>query len=176
MKRYLALILTIVMALGAFTACGKDKSADNALADKGLDEILAAVYEKKTPEFKLTDTKVDLTDENMAVYFTGLSKEDGEKVEEALASEPAMSSQAYSLVLLRVKDEKDAQAIAAAVKDGVDTRKWICVEADDVRACAHGDVVMFIMMSSEFADSLTADQMVEAFKETAGGSLSVDLK
>lgn len=188
MKKTVSFIMALVLSLSMLTACGdaktdaKDNGKEeikeevNVLADKSLEDILAAIYKEKKPEFPLMDTKVDLADENAVAYSTGLSKEDSAKVKEALASEPAMGSQAYSLVLLRLNDAKDAEAIAAAVKSGVDPRKWICVEADDIRACASGDVVMFVMMSTVFADSITSEQMVEAFKNVAEGSLSVDLK
>ena len=175
MKKSLALITALVMALTLLTACGKGEP-ENVLADKSLEEILAAVYEEHTPEFPLVDVPVDLSDETAAAYYTGLSKEDSGKVKEALASESAMGSQAYSLVLLRLNDAADADSIASAVKDGIDPRKWICVEADDLRVSAHGDVVMLAMISSEFADSVTAEQLTESFKNVAGGSLSVDLE
>lgn len=176
MKRHLAWILALVMAFSMLTACGGTEKAENLLADKTLEEILAAIYEEKKPEMPLMENAVDLTDPDATLYCTGLSKEDTEMVEEVLVSEPAMGSQAYSLVLLRVKDENDAEAVASAVKNGIDPRKWICVEADDLRACASGDVVMFVMMSTVFADTITCDQVVEAFKTVAGGNLSVDLK
>lgn len=176
MKKFLALTLTLILTLTTLTACGSADKPANVLADKSLEDILAAVYEEKTPEFPLMDTKVDFSDADAVKYFTGLSTDDAAKVKEALASEPAMGSQAYSLVLLRLNDAKDAEAIATAVKNGVDPRKWICVEADDIRVCASGDVVMFVMISSVFADSLTAEQLVDSFKNVAEGNLSVDLK
>lgn len=175
MRKYVALVLAVVLTLTTLTACG-GKETPNVLADKSLEDILAAIYEEKMPEFPLMTNPVDLADENAVTYFTGLSKEDSGKVKEAIASEPMMGSQAYSLVLIRLNDVKDAEDVAAAVKAGVDTRKWICVEADDIRACASGDVVMFVMMSTAFADSMTSEQMVEAFKTVAEGNLSVDLK
>lgn len=176
MKRCIALILAMVMTITMLTACGGKDTAKSVLNDKSLEEILTAVYEEKMPEFPVMSTNVDLADENSVKYFTGLSKENSGKVKEALASEAAIGSQAYSLVLLRLNDAKDAEAVANAVKSGIDTRKWICVEADDVRACASGDVVMFIMMSSVFEESITAEQIAEAFKTVAEGNLSVDLK
>lgn len=175
MKKYLAMMMALVMSLSLLTACGK-KEAENVLADKPLKDILAAVYEEKSPEFPLLDTAVDLTNADAVTYYTGLSKEDSEKVKEVLASESAMGSQAYSLVLLRLNDAKEAEAVASAVKKGINPAKWICVEADDLRVCAHGDVVMLVMISSVFADSITAEQLTEAFKTVAGGNLSVDLK
>lgn len=185
MKKFLALILTTVMTFSMLTACGNnEKPAEepqtteeqkpvNALVDKSLENILDEIYKEKMPEFPLMSQVVDFADENSVKYYTGLTADDSSKVKEALASEPAMGSQAYSLVLIRLNDEKDAEDIAAKVKAGVDPRKWICVEADDIRVCASGDVVMFVMISTTFADSITATQLTDAFTNVAGGSLSV---
>lgn len=167
MKRFLSLILTIAMALSMLTACGGTAAgSQNALADKSLEDILAAVYEEKSPEFPLVTTPVDLADANSVKYFTGL--DDSSKVKEAIVSEAAIGSQAYSLVLLRVNDAADAEAIAEAVKTGIDSRKWICVEADDMASSVSGDVVMFVMISSAFADSITAADLTDAFNTAAG--------
>lgn len=186
MKKYFALVLAVVMACGMLSGCGKSapkeekkeekKEEVNMLADKSLEDILNSIYEDTMPEFPLMSTEVDLANEDNVKYFTGLTKEDAGKVKEALASESAMGSQAYSLVLLRLNDAKDAEAIANAVKEGVDPRKWICVEADDQRVAAHGDVVMMVMVSTVFAEDITAEKMTEAFKKAAGGNLSVDIK
>lgn len=175
MKKHFARIMVLFLTLSLLTACG-EKAPENVLADQSLEEILAAIYEEKAPEFPLMDMPVDLADENAVSYYTGLSGEDAKMVKEALASESAMGSQAYSLVLLRLNDAKDAEAAATAVKAGINPRKWICVEADDLRVSAHGDVVMLVMISSVFADSVTAEDLTAAFQTVAGGNLSVDLK
>ena len=97
-------------------------------------------------------------------------------IDEALASESMMGSQAYSLVLARVKDASKMNEVANAMKDGIDQRKWICVEADNLRVVGAGDVVMLIMVSTELSDTITIDQIVDSFTTLCGGSLSVDLK
>ena len=50
------------------------------------------------------------------------------------------------------------------------------MEANDVLAAGYGDVVMFIMVSSEYASSITAQDMVDAFQEVCGAEVTVDLK
>lgn len=189
MKKFLSLILATAMIFGMFTACGKADTettespateetateAPNMLADKTLEEIAEAIYAQKAPLFPVMTTPVDLTDENAVRYATGLSMDDVSKVKEAVTSDAMMGSQAYSLVLLRVNDANDAETIANAVMNGIDPRKWICVEADDLRAAAHGDVVMFVMISTVFEEDITAEQLVAAFTEVAGGSVSFNL-
>ena len=55
------------------------------------------------------------------------------------------------------------------LKNGIDQRKWICVEADDLRVAAAGDVVVLMMVSSDHADVATAAGIIEAFGTVAGG-------
>jgi hypothetical protein len=85
-----------------------------------------------------------------------------------------MGSQAYSLVVVKLKDAADAEAVAAEMLSGINPRKWICVEADDLRVSAAGDAVVLIMVGSAHADVATAAGITEAFSAVAGG-LTLDM-
>ena len=91
----------------------------------------------------------------------------------AVAEAEAMLGQAYSLLIARVKDGADAPQVARDIYDKVDTAKWICVDADTKTAAYCGDVVMFFMVNSQFADSVSVDTMMEAFKAVCGGNVTV---
>ena len=45
-------------------------------------------------------------------------------------------------------------------------RKWICVEADDLKVAGFGDVVMLMMVNSD--SGMTAQSFVDAFAKVAG--------
>ena len=70
------------------------------------------------------------------------------------------------MVLVRVAEGADAKAVAESMKSGIDTRKWICVEADDLKVAGFGDVVMLIMVNSD--SGMTAQSFVDAFAKVAG--------
>ena len=76
-------------------------------------------------------------------------------------------SQAFSLVLARVADANDAEAVAKEMTDNIDTRKWICVGADEKVVAGYGDTVMLIMLDSQLG--LKAQSYVDAFKSVCGG-------
>ena len=80
-----------------------------------------------------------------------------------------MMGQAYSLVVARVKDAADAEQMAKDLYENVDTNKWICVEADTKTAAYYGDVVMFFMVNSTFAESATTDSIGQAFNTVCNG-------
>ena len=117
---------------------------------------------------------VDLTDTSeeglWAVnYNTGL--ENGDKLSDLAVYEPMMGSMAFSLVLARVKDAADAKAVAQEMNEKINTRKWICVEADSKMVAVYGDVVMLIMLDSVLDPNLTAQGYVDAFRELCGADL-----
>ena len=60
------------------------------------------------------------------------------------------------------------------MKAGVDPRKWICVEADDLKVAGRADVVMLVMVNS--ANDMTAQSFVDAFQKTVGGTLDFVLE
>ena len=113
-----------------------------ALVDKlyqGQDNVLPSIFTQS----------VDMTDEDTVKYVTAL--EDISNIEYVTVSEPMMTSQAYSLVLVKVKEGTDADKIAKEMNENADPRKWICVTAEKVYTTSSGDVVCFIMSSEELA-------------------------
>ncbi len=179
------LIVLTMIVVGAFSlgACGKKNEEtkpnvnnENTSKDKlegALPDIIDKIYENVETNLNLITMELDLTDLEGLPYYTGLSE--ATKIKEAAVSESAFGSQAYSLVMVRLNDAKDAKDIAEEMIENIDTRKWICANADDVRVSAYGDVVMFIMTSTEFEDSASAKDITEAFEKVCGAELDVDM-
>lgn len=134
--------------------------------DSALGEILDKIYEIKKPEFAFDSMAVDFDDEYAVSSYMGLTMDDVKKVDAAIVSEPMMSSQAYSLVLARVKDKADAAKIAQKMADGINPRKWVCVEANDLTVVSKDDIIMLFMADSEL--SFTSEDAVAAFTEVCG--------
>ena len=200
MKRILALALVTVMTASLFVACGKKNTeepsqtpaqteaptvapteeptvaptetpAETPAQDGELTAMIDKIYENKPVELMLATIPVDIADPDALASYTGL--QDASKIKDVVVSEPMMGSQAYSLVLVKVNDSADAEAIADEMKAGIDPRKWICVEADDLKVATCGDVVMLFMVSTQLADTVTSDQIVTAFEAACGGKLDV---
>lgn len=104
---------------------------------------------------------IDITDEESVKYVTGL--ENAKDVEFVAVSEPMITSQAYSLVLVKVKDGVNANEIAKTMSENINTRKWICVSAEKLYATSSGNVVCLVMTNAE-----TAKSVYERFKTLAG--------
>ncbi len=160
MKKINLLLLALILVIG-FTACQSNDAGKNPVVnnnpERSLESILDKIYEKAEVSDSMKDfikeglQVTEITAEN-AGYFLG--KENVE-FEAAIASEPMMSSSAYSLCLVRVKEGADIEKIKADIKENVDPRKWICVGVDPSNVIVDniGDVVILIM-SDEAGNTL----------------------
>lgn len=168
MKKFLTLLLVMMLVMTGFTACGSGNGGEAGSVEGTPAEIIEKIYEQfPVADLPLGTIEIDLGDADAVKMFTGLDSAD--KVDAAAASESMMGAQAYSLVVVKVKDAADADAVAAEMKNGIDQRKWICVEADDLRVAAAGDTAVLMMVSSQHADVVTAADIIDAFGTVADG-------
>lgn len=139
------------------------KSNLNVQSVEELQNLVTDLYtglEDKLPG-SLNTMVIDTTDVEAFTYQTGLSSTEG--IEYGVISEPMMSSQAYSLILLKVADGVDANQIAKTMSESVDMRKWICVTAEKLYASNSGNIVCLVMSSEDWAKPV-----YENFKAKAG--------
>ena len=141
------------------------KTDENKLSSMKLDEIITKIYEKVPLELSLVSDYIDISDENALKYNTGLT--DSSKISEVCVSEPMIGSIPYSLVLVKVKNASDAADIASQMKSGINQRKWVCVEADDLAVTYSGDVVLLFMVGSEYNDDVKSSDITAAFEALA---------
>lgn len=116
-----------------------------------MENLINTVYEGQEavlPGSLMTQT-IDISDVNILTSYTGLTS--NENIDAVVVSEPMMSSQAYSFVLVKVKDGADANAVAKEMSEKVDTRKWICVEAEKLYATSADNLAVLVMASDEWA-------------------------
>ena len=175
MKKIFAMLLTVVMMFG-LVACG-GKTAEpttapteaTAKVEGTMEELLNKVVEIQPVEFMGGTMPIDLTDTSEdglwnIKYNTGLDSAEG--LTDAAVFGPMMGSMAFSMVMVRIAEGTDVKTVAEGMKNGIDPRKWICVEADDLKVAGFGDVVMLIMVNSD--SGMTAQSFVDAFAKVAG--------
>ena len=180
MKKFTALALVLTLVLSAFAGCGGNAATETEAPTEApkpalegtLEENLNKVIEKQPVEFMGGTIPVDLTDTSedglwAIKYYTGLDS--AENITEVGVYEPMMGSIAFSMVMVRVAEGADSKAVAESMKAGIDTRKWICVEADDLQVVGYGDVVMLIMVDSN--TGMTSQAFVDAFAAVCGAEL-----
>ena len=181
MKKMISMLLALVMIL-SLTACGSTNNTpateaptEAAVSVEGtMEELLYKMIEIVPVEFMGGAMAIDLTDTSedglwMIKNYTGLDSAEG--ITEAAFYEPMMGSIPYSMVMVRVAADAGVGTVAEGMKNGIDQRKWICVEADDLQVASYGDVVMLIMVGSE--TGMTSQAYVDAFAQVCGGEVTV---
>lgn len=177
MKKLLALILAMIMML-SFAACGGNAETEEPSDETEVtpvegtpEELIEKIYAEfaAQPEFPVMTMNLADMDAEAFPMYTGLA--DNSKVKEAAFSEAMMGSQAYSMVVVRLNDAADSESVATEMLNGIDTRKWICVEADDLAVAAYGDVIMLYMVDSTFG--LPSTDAIAAFNAVCGGEATV---
>ena len=180
MKKLIAMLLALVMVL-SLAACGANNAPAATEApteaakhvDGTMEELLYKVIEIQPVEFMGMAMTLDLTDTSedglwMLNSNTGL--ENADSITDAATFGPMMGSIAYCMSMVRVQEGADVAAVAEGMKNGIDPRKWICVEADDLQVVSFGDVVMLIMVASD--TGLTSQSFVDAFAQVCGGEVT----
>ena len=165
-KIVIAIIVAIVIIMGVNlfrNSSPKQESNLNINNNDDLVSLINQIYEGVTIEMPRLQTQaLDVTDANMVKTFTGLDST--ENIENLVVSEPLMSSQAYSLVLVKVKDGANINDMAKAMNENIDVRKWICVSAEKVYTATSGNVICLVMTNAD-----TAKAVYDSFKTIAGG-------
>lgn len=156
-------IVLVVAIIVAVQLNSKSKTdLDPITSAEGLKTLADKIYEKVTIEMpEIMTEEIDTSDSSMVNYMTGL--ENVSDVEYVVVSEPMMSSRAYSLVLIKVKDGADANKVAKEMNDNINESKWVCVTADKIYSTSSGNVVCLVMSDEE-----TAKAVYDSFKTLAG--------
>lgn len=156
-----AVVVVAILAVMFFTK-GEASNLPAITSSEDLTTLVDSIYAGVTDEMPgVMSQPVDVTDKDAVSYMTGL--ENGDELEYLVVSEPMMSSQAYSLVVAKVKSGVNASKVAETMKTNIDTRKWICVTAEKLYATNSGDVVFLVMTRADLAQSV-----FNSFKTLAG--------
>lgn len=170
-KNILVLLLVVIAVVAVVLVVANGKK-DNKKEEKAsslkvssaeeLVNVVEDLYKGKEDDLPGLNTDIiDVKDKDMVNSYTGLK--DGNSLEYLVVSEPFISSQAYSLVIAKVKEGEDANSIAKEMSESIDTRKWICVSAEKLYATSSGDLVFLVMASEDWAKPV-----YDEFKKLAG--------
>jgi len=160
MKKIIAIVLAAVTML-SLVACGGSKGGKEitGTTEEILNQVLANA-ELSDPDYRaLVDQGLMIMpiDEESVEYFLGVS---GVDMESGYAAEPMMTSQPFSVCVIRVNDGVDVDELKEDIKSNVNPNKWLCVgvEPSDVIVDSVGNVVILIMAreSTAFQDAFQA--------------------
>ena len=145
-----AVVLVIAAVIGILAVTGKgEKNVEGSLEDI-MTSLYAGISEDNLP---MGLSNMEVNSENVE-SFIGTTNV---KYTEALANESMVGSIAHSVVLVRLEDSQDSAAAVEEIKNKVDPRKWICVEASNVVVKNKGNLVVLIMSNEELAPKLESN-------------------
>lgn len=165
-------ILVVAIIIGVIFITKNDKEEESGIklgTEQEMKDLINKIYgnlEGKLPELQMLE--VNKEDSASISQFTGLKS--ANNIENLIVSEPMMSSQAYSLTMLKVSKNADIEAMKQEMIDNIDTRKWICVEAEKVYVTNYKDVILLVMSSDEWATPVYNE-----FKNIVGDNIGKEL-
>lgn len=168
-------ILVIAIVAGTvmmFSKKDEDKKEVGAVkleTAQEMKDLINKIYTKlgdELPNLEIYD--VDKNDEYALNAYTGLKSADN--IETIVASEPMMSAQAYSLVMVKTNGKADIKAMKQEMIDNIDVRKWICVSAEKVYVTDYNDVIFLVMSNDDWAKPV-----YDEFKNLVGGKVGEEL-
>ena len=137
---------------GALVEENKGTSSGNV--EGSLEEIMTKVYEGIPEEnLPMALSNMEVNAENVEGFLGTANIQ----YDEALANESMVGSIAHSVVLVRLNDVESADTAVQTIKESVNPRKWICIEASNVVVKSKGDLVILIMSNEELAPKLEAN-------------------
>lgn len=144
----LALLMVLTLA-----GCGSKEKNLSYSANEIIEKLYEGVNKDDLP--MLTTTKVETNIE----YYIGTKDID---YKEIVTSEPMIGSIPYSVVVVKLNEGADVEKAKKLIKENVNPRKWICVDAEIVTVDNIGDTILLVMMDEEY-DEL-AKKIQENFK------------
>lgn len=144
-------LIAIALIVTGIVFANKPKSNVQITSAEDMQNLINNVYSGVDAQLPptLNTQVVDVNNADMLKNYTGLSS--NENIDAVVVSEPMIGSQPYSFVLVKVKDGADADSIAKEMSENVDTRKWICVQADKLYATSVDNLAVLVMSSDEWA-------------------------
>jgi hypothetical protein len=139
---------TTAPATGETTAPAGE--TENPVDEMPLSDIMAKILDgvDNLPE----SFDIELTADNFESYvFT--EYKDGY---EALCSEAMINITTHSVVLLRVPEGADAEAVAKDIKNNANPFKWVCVSAEKVIVRQYGNTILLIMSYEQMANQIVS--------------------
>lgn len=146
----LAIIAIIIGGIFAIKSKGDTQKELKLQTSEEMQSMLNTIYSSGKIELpRLENTVIDVSDLMQVTTFTGLQS--NENVEELVVSTPFINSQAYSLAMVKVKENVDIEKMKQEMLDNIDMRRWICVSAEKLYITNYKNIIFLVMSSEEWA-------------------------
>lgn len=166
----IGLILLAVISFIIFILVSGSGKKGNVETPKNVNDIINTINKNnKNVLPELETIKVDIKNIDEVTSYTGLKTNDG--IESIVVSEPLVTAQAYSVAIVRVKDNADVEKIKQEMLDNIDMRRWICVSAEQLYITNSGNVIFSVMADKDIAKAVYND-----FKKYVNNNIGKELE
>lgn len=166
----IGLILLAVISFVIFILVSGSGNKGSVETPKDINDIINTINKNnKNVLPELETMKVDIKNIDEVTSYTGLKTNDG--IESIVVSEPLITSQAYSVAIVKVKDNADVEKIKQEMLDNIDMRRWICVSAEQLYITNSGNVIFSVMADKDIAKAVYND-----FKKYVNNNIGKELE
>ena len=166
----IGLILLAVISFIIFILVSGSGNKGSVETPKDINDIINTINKNnKNVLPELETMKVDIKNIDEVTSYTGLKTNDG--IESIVVSEPLITSQAYSVAIVKVKDNADVEKIKQEMLDNIDMRRWICVSAEQLYITNSGNVIFSVMADKDVAKAVYND-----FKKYVNNNIGKELE
>lgn len=166
-------IIVAIVAVAVLFLGGKEEEKDTGKQIQNAQEMQKMLEDINTklgealPALEIRE--VDVNDELAVTGVTGLTT--ATNIEAIVVSEPFMSSQAFSAVMVKVSENANVEEMKQEMLNQIDIRKWICVSAEKVYVTNYKNIIFLVMSSEEWAKPV-----YDEFKQAVGGKVGKELE
>ena len=172
MKKVLSLVLCAMMVL-TLVACGSKNNGDAGKGGVGDTMPLTEMAEKLIEGMGEGDLPMMMPPMTLAELAENVPLENGMTKEqvmdemfksylfipaiegaEVVVHDPGIGSIPHSVVLLRLPEGADVEAVRKDIEANANPAKWVCVEAEKVNVVAHGNTILLVMSQTKTADTI----------------------
>ena len=166
----ISFIIFILVSGSGNKGSGNKGNVETPKAINDINDIINTINKNnKNVLPELETMKVDIKNIDEVTSYTGLKTTDG--IESIVVSEPLITAQAYSVAIVKVKDNADVEKIKQEMLDNIDMRRWICVSAEQLYITNSGNVIFSVMADKDVAKAVYND-----FKKYVNNNIGKELE
>ena len=166
----IALILLAVITFGVIILVSGKENTSSLETTKDIIKMINSINkDNKNVLPELETMKIDVKNIDEVTSYTGLTSNDN--IESIVVSVPMMTAQAYSVAVVKVKDNADVEKIKQEMLDNIDMRRWICVSAEQLYITNSCNVIFSVMTDKDIAKAVYDD-----FKKYVNNNIGKELE
>ena len=166
----IALILLAVISFGIIILVSRKENTSSLETTKDIIKMINSINkDNKNVLPELETMKIDVKNIDEVTSYTGLTSNDD--IESIVVSVPLITSQAYSVAVVKVKDTADVEKIKQEMLDNIDMGRWICVSAEQLYITNSGNVIFSVMTDKDIAKAVYDD-----FKKYVNNEIGKELE